>query len=281
MNATHAHRTRQHWQWGSLAAAGAGILLIVAVQALDGGRVLSLLQLPAAIIVFGGTVAATMVSYSPATMREALREAREAFRTPDEDFNALSTELVTIAIRAHRRGLLALDSQLDTVSDPFLRNGLTLVIDGASNEMLRDALQIERQAQDAREDTPARIFETAAGYAPTLGILGAVLGLIRVMENLPNPAALGSGIAIAFVATLYGVGSANLVLLPVAARLRERASARARRRDLMTETLLDVQRRIHPRLVAHKTRGFAPALPRIDEIARRLSADTLETQAPA
>ena len=183
----------------------------------------------------------------------------------------MSAELVALSIRAHRRGLLALESEVDAVRDPFLRNGLALAIDGVSSEMLRDALNVERLAQESREDVPARVFEAAAGYAPTLGILGAVLGLIRVMEHLAAPSALGNGIAMAFVATVYGVGSANLVLLPIAARLRERAAVASRRRDLVTETLIDVQQRINPRLVAQKARGFSRSLPRIDEIARRMA----------
>lgn len=261
------------WQWSSIVAIAGGLVIVAAVQALDGGSFWSLLQGPAALIVFGGTCAATLVSYSPAAIGTAIRAARDAFRGNDERLDELSAHLVALSIRAHRGGLLALESQVDHIADPFLRNGLTLVVDGASSEMLRDALSVERLAEEAREDLPARVFEAAAGYAPTLGILGAVLGLIRVMENLPTPTAVGEGIAIAFVATVYGVGSANLVLLPIAARLRERSAARSRRRDLVTEALLDMQRRLNPRLVAHKARRFAADLPRVEEIARRMAHD--------
>src|SRR5690606_1049884 len=139
--------------------------------------------------------------------------AWDAFQRDDEDIDQLSAELVALSIRAHRGGLLALERHIDDVRDPFLRNGLTLVVDGVNSETLRDALNVQRVAQETREDVPVRIFEAAAGYAPTLGILGAVLGLIRVMEHLTAPASLGSGVATAFVATVYGVGSANLVLL--------------------------------------------------------------------
>jgi chemotaxis protein MotA len=178
---------------------------------------------------------------------------------------------VSWSIRAHRRGLLALEPEVEAVRDPFLRNGLMLAIDGASSEMLRDVLNVERLAQEGRDEVPARIFEAAAGYAPTLGILGAVLGLIRVMESVTAPGAMGSGIAMAFVATVYGVGLANLVLLPIAGRLRERAAWVSRRSDLVIEALVDVQRRSNPRLVLQKTRGFATAVPRVDEIARGLT----------
>lgn len=262
---------RPRFQWGSLAAIGVGIVIVVAAQALDGGTFSALLQGPAALIVFGGTCAATLVSYSPSTVMDALRAAAQTFKGSDDDMDELSAHLVGLSIRAHRQGLLALEADVDAVQDPFLRNGLVLAIDGVSSETLRDALNVERLAQESREDVPARVFEAAAGYAPTLGILGAVLGLIRVMEHLAAPAALGSGIAMAFVATVYGVGAANLVLLPIAARLRERSAAASRRRDLITEMLIDVQQRINPRLVAQKARVFATGLPRIDEIARRMS----------
>ena len=258
------------WQWGSLAAALAGIFIVMLVTVLDGGVLSSLIQAPAALIVIGGTIAATLVSYSPRAAWSAVRSARDAFRGDDANLEELSANLVALAIRAHRGGLLALDSEITRVRDPFLRNGLTLVVDGASRELLRDALRAERLAEEARDDIPARIFESAAGYAPTLGILGAVIGLMRVMETLGNPAAVGTGIATAFVATIYGVGTANLLLLPIAARLRERATTRSQRRAVVAEALFDVQSRLNPRMVAHKTKSFATRLPAIEEIARRV-----------
>jgi chemotaxis protein MotA len=270
MSTVTNEKTARPWQWGSIGAVAGGVLIVVAVQAFDGGSFLSLLQIPAALIVFGGTAAATSVSYSPSAIRTALAAAFDAFRGGDDNIDELSAELVALSIRAHRGGLLALESQLELIRDPFLRNGLTFMVDGASNEMLRDALNVERSAEEAVEDLPARIFEAAAGYAPTLGILGAVLGLIRVMEELNGPNAATGGIAVAFVATVYGVGSANLVLLPIASRLRERAARRARQRDLITDALLDMQRRINPRLVAYKARRFANDLPGLEEIARRV-----------
>jgi len=131
-------------------------------------------------------------------------------------------------------------------------------------------LVIESGARDAEEEAPARVFEAAAGYAPTLGILGAVLGLVQVMQRLGSPGSLGSGIAVAFVATVYGVGSANMILLPVAGRLRERATHAARRRELMTHGLCAIHGRMNPRLVARKLRSFSTEMPKIEEIATRL-----------
>jgi chemotaxis protein MotA len=262
----------RRWQWASIIAIAGGVVLIVAVQALEGGAVGPLFQLPAALIVFGGTCAATLVSYSPAAIRQACAAAYRAFRPETESLDALGAQLVTLSVHAHRGGPPALDLQVQGVADPFLRNGLTLVADGVSSELLREALTVERLAEEAREDLPVRILEAAAGYAPTLGILGAVLGLMRLMEKLPSAAALGPGIALAFVSTVYGIGIANLVLLPVASRLRELYLIRGRRRDLITESLLDMQKRINPRLVAQKARGFA-AVPNVAEIARQVTRE--------
>jgi len=252
-------------------AMAAGLLLVVAVQALEGGALLTLLQLPAALMVFGGTTVATLISHSPGDVRKVLTAARQAFRRGDEDLSGLCAQLVTLSVHAHRGGPAAIDQQIEHVADPFLRNGLSLVADGVSIDMLRDTLAVERLAEEAREDLPIRVLESAAGYAPTLGILGAVLGLMRLMEQMPHAAALGPGIALAFVSTVYGIALANLILLPVAARLRERADARARRRDITTDALLDMQRRLNPRLVAQKARVFAH-VPNVGDIVRQVGA---------
>jgi chemotaxis protein MotA len=171
-----------------------------------------------------------------------------------------------LSIRAHRKGLPALESEIEDIDDPFLRDGLALVVDGTSATLLGEMLTAEKAAREEEEEMPARIFEAAAGYAPTMGILGAVLGLMRVMEHLSAPGVLGGGIALAFVATVYGVGGANLVLLPIAGRLRERSAAQARRRELITQGLQGMQQRVNPRLLAHKLRTFSSRVPRIDEL---------------
>jgi chemotaxis protein MotA len=166
--------------------------------------------------------------------------------------DTLAARLVALAGRAHRKGLMSLESDLSSIEDHFLRDGLTLIVDGIALEGLRDVVAMERRARDADEEAPARVFEAAAGYAPTLGILGAVLGLIQVMQHLSEPGALGAGIAVAFVATVYGVGSANLLFLPIAGRMRERAANASRRRDLIAEALFAIHARMNPRLVAQK-----------------------------
>ncbi len=229
-----------------------GIVIVLAAQCLEGGAPRALLQGPAALIVFGGTCAAVLVTYSPREVGRAVRAVAETFHHLTDDTQALMTRLVAIAGRAHRKGLMSLEAELGDIDNPLLRDGLTLIVDGTSIDVLRDLVAAERRARDADEELPARVFEAAAGYAPTLGILGAVLGLIEVMHHLSEPAALGSGIAVAFVATVYGVGSANLLFLPLAGRLRERAAVASRRRDLVGEALFAIHARTNPRLVAHK-----------------------------
>jgi chemotaxis protein MotA len=197
----------------------------------------------------------------------AVRASIATFRAPDDDIDTLAATIVTLSIRAHRRGVPALEQDVDALTDPMLKSGVSLVVDDAPPELLKQVMALECQVQEADEDIPARIVESAAGYAPTMGILGAVLGLMRVMEHINSPGMLGGGIALAFVATVYGVGFANLVLLPIAGRLRERSLARTRRRELIAQGVEALQQRTNPRLVAQKLRVFSSRMPRIDELA--------------
>jgi chemotaxis protein MotA len=253
-----ARRARKRrYDIGSLVMLPLGIVVVLGAQILEGGAPQSLLQGAAALIVFGGTMAAVLVSYSPQEVLDAIRNVAETFRVVDTTTDKLAQRLVAIAGQAHRKGVMTLENELTSIDDPFLANGLALVIDGVAIESLRDITATERRAREADEEAPARIFEAAAGYAPTLGILGAVIGLIQVMQHLSEPGALGSGIAVAFVATVYGVGSANLIFLPLAGRLRERAHAASRKRDLIAEALFAIHARMNPRLVAQKLKALS------------------------
>jgi chemotaxis protein MotA len=259
---------RRRFQQGSLLAIPAAVGVVVGSQLLDGGSWSSLLQGTAALIVFGGTLAATLISYAPGAVFDAAREAVRSFGGRDDDLAGLSSELVAMSVRAHRNGVLSLETELDRVDDEFLRNGLALAVDGVEPALLRDLLTTEMRARETSDDEPARIFESAAGYAPTFGILGAVLGLIHVMRSLATPGALGEGVAVAFVATVYGLGVANLLLLPLASRLRERALAVGRRRELILEAVVALRGRMHPRLLAQTMRGMTPAAPAVDASGR-------------
>jgi chemotaxis protein MotA len=247
-------RKRRRLDVASLLVLPLGILIVVGAQLIEGGSPQALLQAAAALIVFGGTAAAVLISYSPTEVRRAIRGMAATFKVQPDTTDSLAQNLVAISGRAHRKGIMSLENELDSIQDPFLRDGLTLVVDGIEIEALRDIVVTERRARDADDEAPARVFEAAAGYAPTLGILGAVIGLIQVMQHLSEPGALGSGIAVAFVATVYGVGSANLIFLPLAGRLRERAAIASRHRDLIAEALFAIHARMNPRLIAHKLR---------------------------
>lgn len=248
---------RQRFDTASMLMLPLGILVVIGAQMLEGGAPRSLLQGAAAMIVFGGTTAVVLVSYSPKEVLRAIQRVVDTFRVSDTTTETLVQRLVAISSQAHRKGVMALEHELPAINDPFLAGGLGLVIDGVAIEALRDITITERRARDADEEAPARVFEAAAGYAPTLGILGAVLGLIQVMQHLSEPGALGSGIAVAFVATVYGVGSANLIFLPLAGRLRERAALASRRRDLIAEALFAIHARMNPRLVAQKLKALS------------------------
>jgi chemotaxis protein MotA len=259
---------RRRFQQGSLLAIPAAVGVVVGSQLLDGGSWGSLLQSTAAIIVFGGTLSATLISYAPGAVFDALREAARSFGGRHDYLAGLSSQLVAMAVRAHRSGVLSLEGDLERVDDEFLRNGLALAVDGVEPALVRDLLTSEMRARERTDDEPARIFEAAAGYAPTFGILGAVLGLIHVMRSVATPGALGEGVAVAFVATVYGLGLANLLLLPLAGRLRERALAAARRRELILEAVVALRGRMHPRLLAQTMRGLAPATAGLDAAGR-------------
>lgn len=255
----------------SIAVAPLGVIVILLAQQADGGLLRSLMDGPAALIVFGGTLGAVLVSYRPSEIARAIRESFAAFRVPDDDLDTLATTLTALSIRAHRGGLLSLEHDIDHIADPFLRHGMTLAVDDTPYTTLLEFLAAEKAARDADEEAPARVFEAAAGYAPTFGILGAVLGLIRVMEHLTTPALLGPGMAVAFVSTAYGVAGANLVLLPIAGRLRERAAVASRRRDLIVHGVSAIHQRLHPRLVAQKVGVYSDEMPAIERIAVRMT----------
>ena len=249
-------RPRLRIDIGAILVAPLGIAVVLLAQMLAGIPAGALLQYEAALIVFGGTLGALLVTYSPRDVLRTLRSAAGAFRVVRRDLDALAATMMTLATRAHRQGLVSIDDEAEAVAEPFLRDGLAFAIDEPSEEGLREVLAAETAVRGENDESPARILEAAAGYAPTLGILGAVLGLIHVMRTPGPPGSLGSVIAVAFIATVYGVGLANLVLLPLAGRLRERAAFEARRRELMTVGICAIQQRTHPAILARKLRTF-------------------------
>ena len=271
--ASRARRSRRpRLDMAALLVAPAGVAVVVAAQAVTGIPAGALLQLEAALIVLGGTTGALLLTYAPADLLRTARAVAATFRVPAEDLDAVGTTLTTLAARAHRHGLISIDSDVDALEDPFMRDGLRLAVDDTDPAALKDMLATESSSRLDEEEGPARVLEAAAGYAPTLGILGAVLGLIHVMRTMGGPSGLGKGIAVAFVATVYGVGLANLILLPLAGRIHERAARDGRRRALMTIGILAIQARLHPRVLAQQLRSVgvgrigtaAPGRPRAD-----------------
>jgi len=239
-----------------LVGAVIGIGLVLGGHGLEGGRLRSLVQGAAAVIVFGGTLGAVVLSFPLRDLRMAVTSLKHLVVDDAPAADGTVAVISRFAVRARKEGLLALEDDAERMSDPFLKRALALAIDGTTSNTLRAMLEDEIDSRQEIEETPARVFEAAGGYAPTVGILGAVLGLIHVMENLADPSNLGSGIAVAFVATVYGVGSANLIFLPIGSRFRARAQRNARRREAVLEGVLAIQEGLNPRLIDQKLRGL-------------------------
>jgi chemotaxis protein MotA len=255
---------RSRPRYAAIAGLVAALGVVVLAQKLEGAPVRALWQPTAALVVFGGTLAAVCISYPLALMRRTVGAVWQAFVTRPEPAESLLAQVLRYAHAARRRGVIALEAELDRVDDPFLRAALVLTIDGTNTKNARQILEIESDARREHDEAPAEVLETAAGYSPTLGILGAVLGLIHVMSSIGEPSKLGSGIAVAFVATVYGLVAANLVLLPLATRMRASARQRAIDREIVIEAMVSVQEGLHPRLIEQKLRGFLLAARRED-----------------
>lgn len=224
-----------------------GIGAVLGTQLIEGGHPAALAQGPAAIIVFVGTLGATIVSASRRELGSAIRELRLSFQTRRDLRPILPARYRDLGFIARKDGLISLEMAKGALPSPFMRRAVRHVIDGCEAHELRDILDADARARSDLTLAGAQVFEVAGGYAPTMGILGAVLGLIQAMESLSDPSALGAGIAIAFVATIYGVGLANLVLLPIATRIRSRADRQRAEDDMVIEGTLALQSGMSPR----------------------------------
>jgi chemotaxis protein MotA len=237
-----------------------GILLaftaIIGGQILEGGHVGSLLQLTAFIIVLGGTMGAIMLQSSPKIFFEGMRLAKWIIWPPKANPQLLIEQVLIWSNIARKGGLLALESQLDELDDAFTRKGLQMLVDGGEPEKIRTALEVEISTYEKHHLDASKVWQAAGGYAPTIGILGAVLGLIHVMENLSDPAKLGGGIAVAFVATVYGVGSANLFFLPMSGKLKYLIEQEVVMREMLIEGLVSIANGENPRVIESKLQGY-------------------------
>ncbi|MDR1424240.1 MAG: flagellar motor protein [Azoarcus sp.] len=225
-------------------------------QVLEGGHISSLLQPTAFLIVVGGTCGAVLLQSSVHIFVDGVRMARWVLAPPRTDPERLISLIASWSLIARRDGLLVLERHIGEVRDPFMQRGLQMLVDGIDPLVLRETLEIEIDAWATRLRQCARIWESAGGYSPTIGILGAVLGLIHVMENLSDPTKLGAGIAVAFVATVYGVGLANLVLLPIAKKLLAIVGTLAGQREMYVDGLMGIANGDNPRIIESRMRGY-------------------------
>ncbi len=233
-----------------------GIGAVIGGQVLEGGSVRSIMQITAGIIVFGGTFGAVFLSFPYQNVIGAFKDIRSILRDPPEDFHQVIAMITNYANKARKEGILSLEKEIKNIEDPFLRKALNMAVDGVEPHILREAMETELEYLDEHGKINSKIFKSAGGYSPTIGILGAVLGLIHVMENLSDPSKLGAGIAVAFVATVYGVGSANLIFLPFATKLEIRHRHQMILKEMVLEGVVAVSTGENPRLIEEKLKAF-------------------------
>lgn len=240
----------------SIAGLLLGLVAILGGQVLEGGSIGSLVQPTAFLIVVGGTLGAVMLQSPLPVFLNGMRMAKWVFVPPVIDPERLIKQIEQWSNIARKEGLLALENQITNLKEPFRAKGLQLLVDGAEPDRLRDVLEVEISAWEASQKMAAKVWEAAGGYSPTIGILGAVMGLIHVMENLSDPSKLGAGIAVAFVATIYGVGAANLVFLPVAKKLLANISRLVILREMLVDGLVGIANGDNPRIIESRMRGY-------------------------
>ena len=233
-------------------------LVIIVGTVLKGSTVDALWNPAAFVIVFLGTLAALLVQNHGKVLRHALRMMSMIYRPPAHRPGDLVSRIVGWSEISRRQGLLGLEPQIERESDPFVCKGLQLLVDGGEPEAIRGVLEVDLETREATDLAGAKVFEMAGIYSPTLGIFGAVMGLMAVMQNLDDPSKLGHGIAAAFVATIYGIGLANLLMLPIAARLKGMIHKQTEMREILIEGLVSIAQGDNPRQIESKLQGFLP-----------------------
>ena len=233
-----------------------GIVAIIGGQLLEGGHVSSLSQPTALLIVLGGTLGAVMLQSPYATFIRGVKMVRWIWYPPVVNNQQIIRQVSGWSQVSRREGLLALENVMGQIKDDFAKKGLQLLVDGAEPERLREVLEVQISTFEEEMKLSARIWEAAGGYAPTIGILGAVMGLIHVMENLSDPSKLGAGIAVAFVATIYGVGLANLVFLPMSNKLKAHINRLVVQREMIVDGLVGIANGDNPRIIESRLQGY-------------------------
>lgn len=242
--------------WASLAGLLLALAGILSGQALEGGNLTSLFQPAAFVIVVVGTFGAVLLQSGTASFVRGASMLRWIFIPPPDKSRLLTQDITLWSATARREGLLSLERFVDSVQDAFTSKGLRLIVDGIDPYKIREILEVDISTYERRERQAVKIWEAAGGYSPTIGILGAVLGLIHVMENLTEPSKLGGGIAVAFVATIYGVGLANLVFLPISNKLKSIVGDEVRRREMLTDVFCSVANGDNARIIEERILAY-------------------------
>jgi len=240
----------------SIAGIAIAVIGILAGMMIEGGSIAQITQPTAALIVIGGTVGAVMLQFPLSIFLDACKSILKIFLPHSHDGEAILKQLVDFAQKARKSGIVSLDADLNTVTDPFLKQALMLAVDGTESSEVRKIMQLELDNKSEIEEKIPAVFEAAGGYSPTVGIIGAVLGLIQVMKNLDNIDEVGRGIATAFVATIYGVALANLVFLPIAGKLKFRHREEVMLKEMMLEGVISILEGMNPRMMETKLRTF-------------------------
>ncbi|MCG7407958.1 flagellar motor protein [Paenibacillus sp. ACRRX] len=258
----------------------AGLVALIGGFLLEGGNLSGLWEATAALIVFGGTFAAVVVSFPGNRLRSIPQALKLAFRQTPTQMPRLIDDIVAMGTQARRDGVLALEDMVQKHKNPFLRDGMMMVVDGTDPELIKQILDIDMDAVEHKHDGYAKIFEAAGGYAPTMGIIGTVMGLIHVLSNLNDPTMLGPSIAVAFTATLYGVATANVIYLPIASKIKTRSEQMIREMEMLQFGVLAVQAGENPQIIRKKLSSFMQGedaiqpLQRVPEMKRGMTYET-------
>jgi chemotaxis protein MotA len=243
---------------------------------LEGGSMVEMLQPSAALIVLGGTAGATLLAQPLPHVIGALRQVTNVFLSPARDPGPDIEQVYTLAVKSWRGGIYSIERDLDSVRDPFLRQGLTMAIDNIDVKEIKEALNVQIERELIQRETEAKVFESAGGFAPTIGIIGAVLGLIQVMKHLEDMQEVGTGIAIAFVATIYGVSIANLALLPAASKILLLAEDEANRKTMLLDGIEGIVTKKNPRVIRAKLASYCGLSPVPEEERRTAGPAAVE-----
>jgi chemotaxis protein MotA len=234
----------------ALGAMGGGLVL-------EGGSIKDIGQFTAAIIVIGGTIGAVMVNTPVPVLKGGMKRLTTVFRHEDVSASDICEEIIGYATKARKNGIVSLEQDASEIEDPFLKKALNLAVDGADLQELRKMMELEMGVEEQRAESEARVFESAGGYSPTIGIIGAVMGLIQVMKHLANIDEVGRGIAVAFVATVYGVALANVFFLPVANKIKARAHRETELREMILEGVVGIVEGLNPKLIRTKLEVYS------------------------